>query len=52
MLHALVAEAAQQTEETHGAGLPSPYVFGIVALCVLASLLIVTVAFRSVGTRH
>ena len=52
MLHALVAEAAQQTEETHGAGIPSPYVFAIVALCVLASLLIVTMAFRSVGTRH
>ncbi|WP_432512531.1 hypothetical protein [Kineococcus sp. SYSU DK001] len=52
MLHALVAEAAQQTEETHGAGLPSPYVFGIVALCVLAMMLICTMAFRSVGTRH
>ncbi|PRY17200.1 hypothetical protein [Kineococcus rhizosphaerae] len=52
MLTALVAEAAQTTEETHGAGLPSPYVFATIAFCVLAALLIVTMGFKSVGTRH
>lgn len=53
MLHAFVAEAAQRGEEVHGGeGLPSPYVFAVVAACILLSMLIVTLGFRSVGTRH
>ncbi|WP_432562684.1 hypothetical protein [Kineococcus sp. SYSU DK003] len=52
MLHALVAEAAQQTEEVHGELPFPPIAFGIIAVCVLAAMLIVTLAFRSVGTRH
>jgi len=52
MLHALVFEAAAQTEE-HGVDLPFPPIaFGIIAICLLMSLLIVTWAFKSVGTRH
>ncbi|MBB2901758.1 hypothetical protein FHR75_002573 [Kineococcus radiotolerans] len=52
MMHALVAQAAQQTEEAHGQLPMPPVAFGIVALCVLAMMLIATMAFRSVGTRH
>lgn len=50
MLHALVTEAAAQTEE-HALPFP-PLAFGIIAICILMSLLIVTWAFKSVGTRH
>jgi hypothetical protein len=52
MLHALVAEAAQETEQVHGHLPFPPIAFGIIAVCVLAAMLIVTMAFRSVGTRH
>ena len=52
MLHALVAEAAQQTEE-HGVELAMPPVaFGIVALCILLAMLLVTWAFKNSGSRH
>jgi len=44
--------AAEATAE-HTTDLPfSPVVFGITAFGVLIALLLVTFAFRSVGTRH
>ena len=52
MLHALVAQAAQQTEEVHGKLPMPPIAFMIVALCILAMMLIVTLSFKSIGTRH
>jgi hypothetical protein len=52
MTHALVAQAAQKSQEVHGELPMPPIAFLIVALCVLAMMLIVTMAFRSVGTRH
>lgn len=52
MLHALVAQANQATEEVHGELPMPPIAFMIVALCLLAMMLIVTLAFKSVGTRH
>ena len=43
--------AAQVAEETHELGV-SPVVFGVVGFGALLGLLLVTYAFRSVGTRH
>ncbi|WP_369055748.1 hypothetical protein [Kineococcus terrestris] len=52
MLLALAAEVANQSEE-HSGSLPiPPTAFGIVAICILMSMLLVTWAFRSVGQRH
>ena len=52
MLHALVAEAAQQTEE-HGGSLPMPPIaFAIVAICILLAMLLTTWAFKNTGSRH
>lgn len=44
----LVSAAA----ETHEAAGPSPYLIGIIAFVVLMTLLLVVVAFRSVGQRQ
>ncbi|MFB9378235.1 hypothetical protein ACFFKU_08730 [Kineococcus gynurae] len=54
MLYALAASAANQAEEAHaGVDLPmAPVAFGIVAICILMGMLIATMGFRSVGTRH
>ncbi|MFF1531255.1 hypothetical protein [Cellulomonas sp. NPDC058312] len=48
----VVLRAAEAAAE-HTTELPfSPVVFGLVAFGVLLALLLVTFAFRSVGTRH
>ncbi|GAA4965380.1 hypothetical protein [Kineococcus glutinatus] len=47
------AFVAQVAEEAEGTELPmSPLAFGIVAMCVLVALLLVTFAFRNTGSRH
>ena len=44
---------AAETAAEHGSELPfSPVVFGVAAFGALLALLLVTFAFRSVGTRH
>ncbi|WP_432571349.1 hypothetical protein [Kineococcus sp. SYSU DK005] len=55
MLNALVTAAAETAEESHGweGHLPmAPIAFGIVAMCILLGMLLVTWGFRSVGNRH
>jgi hypothetical protein len=52
MIGAILASGAAEGAE-HATSLPmSPMAFGLTTLGVLVSLLIVTWAFRSVGTRH
>ena len=51
MLHALVAEATQSGQESAALPMP-PLAFGVVAFCALMAMLMVTWAFKSVGTRH
>ncbi|NAZ82212.1 hypothetical protein GTR02_10315 [Kineococcus sp. R8] len=50
MLHALVAEATQSGQEA--STLMPAITFGIIAFCALMAMLMVTWAFKSVGTRH
>ena len=51
-MHAALIAAAEQTAEA-GTSLPlSPVVFGVGAFAGLVAMLLVTYAFRSVGTRH
>ncbi|MGN8246092.1 hypothetical protein ACTHAM_003224 [Cellulomonas soli] len=51
-MHAALIAAAEQAAET-GSTLPfPPVVFGIGAFAGLVAMLLVTYAFRSVGTRH
>jgi hypothetical protein len=50
-VHAAIVAAAEQAAEHNE--LPfSPLVFGIAAFGSLVAMLLVTYAFRSVGTRH
>lgn len=45
--------AAAETAAEHAEGLPfAPVVFGVGAFVGLLAMLLVTYAFRSVGTRH
>jgi len=48
---AIVAAAEQAAEHTNDLPFP-PVVFGLAAFGSLVALLLVTYAFRSVGTRH
>jgi hypothetical protein len=51
-VHAALIAAAEQTAE-HTNELPfSPVVFGVGAFAGLVAMLLVTYAFRSVGSRH
>ena len=54
MLTALVmSNAAEEGLAQHGAGVTlTPAACAIIAICILLALLIVTWAFKSVGTRH
>lgn len=52
MIASIVASAAEQAEEHH-MEIPMPAeAYGLLALGGLLALLLVTMAFRSVGTRH
>lgn len=51
-MHAALLAAEEGAAEVHNALPVSPVVFGLTALGVLVALLLVTFAFRSVGTRH
>lgn len=52
MIGAILASAAAEESE-HANSLPmSPELFGLATLGTLLALLLVTWAFRSVGTRH
>jgi hypothetical protein len=48
---ALIAAAAEVAEHPHELPFP-PVVFGIGAFVGLVAMLLITFAFRSVGTRH
>jgi hypothetical protein len=50
MLHALVAEATQSGQES--SNLLPVLTYAIIAFCALMGMLMVTWAFKSVGTRH
>lgn len=51
MKSSLVTLAVEHSEEARA--LPvEPYVYGILAFVVLMALLVITLAFRSVWTRH
>lgn len=48
----LASDATESTSETHNQLPMAPEAFGLLALGALMSLLLVTWAFRSVGSRH
>jgi hypothetical protein len=48
---ALIAAAAEAAEHTNELPFP-PVVFGVGAFVGLTAMLLITYAFRSVGTRH
>ena len=50
-MHAALLLAEEANAEAHALPVP-PVVFGLVAFGSLVCLLLVTYAFRSVGTRH
>lgn len=51
-MHATLIAAAEEAAE-HGAAMPfSPVVYGVGAFVGLIAMLLVTYAFRSVGSRH
>ena len=51
-MHRVLLAAAEEHSQA-GADLPvAPEIIGLLGFGVLASLLLVTYAFRSVGTRH
>lgn len=51
MLAAAVVHAAEESAKVTELPIP-PLAFGLLAFGALAALLLVTYAFRSVGTRH
>ncbi|WP_164737398.1 hypothetical protein [Georgenia sp. SYP-B2076] len=52
MKSSLVMFAAQETEHAAGGLTINPYLLGGLTLCGFIFLLLVTYAFRNVGTRH
>ena len=51
-MNALILAAVDSAEQTHNELPIPPEAYGVLAFAALISLLFITYAFRSVGTRH